>query len=303
VKQVLRNVLGLGAFGLGCLGVSAGCSDTPAGPPIGSAFGGNATTTGGASAGSFSSSGMTTTTGGNTTSTAGTFSTSGTFSMAGTVSTAGTDTGGGGGGGSGAGTGGAAGTTTGGTSAGMAGTGGTPVVGDFPAGCPAPVGAHTGTAFARTCFSITASSCAATTANMDPPAKALDGDEMTRWSTGAVMDSSIKFTFTVDLGSAVMVSGVTATTKNGPNAMPDGPPQIEVSTSPDGNAFTPVACGDTGASIDVGFAATNARYVRLVQHGVAAGNWWAIHELNVYGTGTTCATGTSTHMCTLSVMQ
>jgi hypothetical protein len=125
----------------------------------------------------------------------------------------------------------------------------------------------------------------------------------TRWSTGATMSTSQQFTFTVDLGSEVMVSGVSTTSTKNPNDMSlDTPPQLEVSTSKDGVTFTPVACGDTGATdIDVGFAATAAKFVRLVQHGTKPGNWWTIKELNVYGSPDTCASGTGTHTCTVSV--
>jgi hypothetical protein len=57
------------------------------------------------------------------------------------------------------------------------------------------------------------------------------------------------------------------------------------------------------ADIDIGFAAKAAQYVRLTQVGVKTPNWWSIHELTVYGTGATCASGTGTHMCTTPVTQ
>jgi hypothetical protein len=303
VKQTVRNTVVFSTFGLACIAASGGCSDEPAGNfngfgNTGNATAGAATTMGGSSSGSPSTTaGTPSTTGGTPAGVAGG------FGISGTPSTAGASTAGAGGGGAGSGGAGGGGAGTGGAAAGAGGTG---QIGDFPPGCPAPAGVHTGTEFTRSCFSITASSCAATTGNMNPPGNAIDGMTNTRWSTGAIMASSKQFTFTVDLGSEVMVSGVStsATAKDPPDGTYDTPPQIEVSTSTDGTTFTPVACGDSGVEgIDVGFAAKSAKFVRLVQHGVKTANWWTITELHVYGSGTTCATGTSSHMCTVSVTQ
>jgi hypothetical protein len=298
VKQNVRSSLVLGFLGLATIAATGACSDEE--KPI-ECFGNSGTCTagassGGSSAGSFSSAAGTNSpsTGGMMQGSAGVF-----FGTSGTTSTAGTSfgTGGGGagaggsaagGGAGGAGTAGSAGAGTAG--AGTAGTGGA-------GACGQPTGVHTGTALARTCFSITASHCANTADNKDPPANALDGDTMKRWSTGGAMDTDGKYTFTVNLRSAVMVSGVVATTVNG-----DAPPMIEVSVSTDGAAFTPVACGSVTGDIDVGFTPVSAQYVRLTQKGVKTPNWWSIHELNVYGTGTTCGGGeTPAHVCTVNV--
>jgi hypothetical protein len=301
VNQTLRNSLVTGTFGLACVAASGGCAEEPLGEFNGFGNTGNTTAgttsnTGGSAAGSFNTTaGTPSTAGGTPSGTAGTFGTSGTPATGGSATAAA--------GGAAGGAGGSAGGATAGSGGAAAGAGGTGQIGDFPANCPAPTGAHTGAAFTRTCFSITASSCAASTGNMDNPAKAIDGMDGTRWSTGATMASSQQFTFTVDLGSEVMVTGVSTTSTSNPNDQSlDTPPQIQVATSTDGVAFTPVACGSSGATdIDIGFAAKPAKFVRLVQHGIKTDNWWTIKELNVYGTGTTCAAGTGTHTCTVSV--
>jgi hypothetical protein len=283
----------LGTFGLAIL-ASSGCSDEPTGGFAGFGNNGNSSagtspSSGGSSAGTFSSTSGSPGVSGSNVGVSGTsFSVSGASSTAGSPGTAG-------GGAGGAGTAGAGGAGTAGSAgAGTAGTGGS------PGSCPAPTGVHTGTAFTRTCFAITASHCANTAENKDPPVNTLDGDAMTRWSTGGAMDTARKYTFTVDLGAPVMVSGVLAPTKAGSG---DAPPEVEVAVAMSAaGPFTPVACGTVATDIDIGFAATNAQFVRLTQVGVKTPNWWSITELNVYGTGTTCAGGgTGTHVCTVNV--
>jgi hypothetical protein len=166
----------------------------------------------------------------------------------------------------------------------------------FPAGCPAPTGTHSATALTRTCFNTNASDCAATDMNMNPAKQAIDDSTMTRFSTGVKQDQvGTHFTWEVDLGAAVMIDGITATS----NAT-DFAPGLMVSVSPDGTTFTNVACTPTGAMVtDVSFAATSAKVVRLTQYG-NSDKWWSLYDFNIYGTGTTCGggAGTPTDACT-----
>jgi hypothetical protein len=209
----------------------------------------------------------------------------------GTFGSAGTDTGG------------AAGTAAGGTAAGAgtAGTdaGGAPGGSDFPAACPAPAATHSQNAATRTCWSAVASECAMITGNdglQNPATAAIDAaGATTRFSTGAKMLTSQAFTLTIDLGSAIMIDGVSLVSKD-----IDYAPSLEVSTSTDNNTFTPVACGTGNVTTDFGFTAVNARYVRFVQHGIAD-SWWSVHDLNIYRSadGDSCGGGgTQTNMCT-----
>jgi hypothetical protein len=235
--------------------------------------------------------------------TAGTFGSSGTggtFAAGGTFGTSGTDTGGvatAGGGAGGA----AAGTTSAGTGGAAAGTGGSGggAATDFPAGCAAPTGTHGATALTRSCWALTASDCAKTAQNMNPPLQAIDAaGATTRFSTGATMATSKAFTFQIDLGTAVMVNGVQVVS-GGTKVPMDFAPQLEVAVSVNGTDFSSVACGDGMLTTDFSFTAVSARYVKLIQHGIAD-SWWSIHDLNVYAaTGDTCAGGgTQMETCT-----
>jgi len=296
VKQNLRNSFILGAFALTCLQAGAGCSAEDGGPAIGAAgtFSNPTNNTAGTPAasgsGSFTTPMAGTSSGGtsSTSSFGGTFANAGTFSMAGSAVVGGAETGGTGTAGTGT-----AGTGTAGTAA-----GGTAGGGDFPAGCPAPSAtAHGATALTNTCFGAKASDCAMTTDNMNPPTQAIDAAGIaTRFATGVKMTASKLFTFDVDLGAAVMVNGVQVASEAGKM---DYAPQLEVAVSMDGTTFTPVACGPGAVTTDFSFTATNARYVRLVQHGIADA-WWSIWDLKVYAaTGTTCAGGgTQMNTCT-----
>ncbi len=305
MKQTLRNLSFFSVISVAFIATTGGCSDE-ATTPIGA---GNFPTSsgsssGGSSAGTFGASGSATGGSGNSgsatggTGTAGTFGTSGTTTggtgTAGTFGTSGTATGGGGAGGAGgvaAGGGGA-----GGVAAGGGGAGGGAST-DFPANCPAPTGTHGATPLTRSCWGAKANECAATGDNMNPPVQAIDAaGETTRFSTGAKMLTSQAFTFELDLGSEVMVNGVKVTSKDGTL---DYAPQLQIATSTDGTTFTPVACGTGGVITDFSFTAKAAKYVRIIQHGVADG-WWSVHDLNVYAsTGDTCAGGgTQTNVCT-----
>ena len=135
-----------------------------------------------------------------------------------------------------------------------------------------------------------------TTANMNPPALALDGSATTRFSTGEEMSAeTAPFTYQVDMTTAVMISGVKVDSTNA--AATDFAPNLEVEVSTDGTTWKPVACGPGALVTDFSFAAVSARYVRITQNGSAAtgagSGWWSIYEFNVYGaTGTekACAT-------------
>ena len=297
MKPTLRNSFIVGTFALTCLQVGAGCSSDEGGTPIGSAgtftntAGTPASTAGTAGTGSFTMPMAGTSAGGTpVTGFGGTFgNAAGTFGSAGTpASTAGTASGGTATGGTGT-----AGTATGGTATGGTGAG----ADDFPAGCPAPSAtAHGATPLTRTCWGAKASDCAQTNDNKNPPTQAIDAAGITtRFATGVKMTASKLFTFDLDLGSPLMVNGVSVVSEAGKL---DFAPQLEVSTSTDGTTFTPVACGTGAVTTDFSFTAVNARYVRFVQHGIAD-SWWSVWDLNVFSAaGDTCAGGGGTQMNT-----
>jgi hypothetical protein len=198
---------------------------------------------------------------------------------------------------------------TGGTTAGTGGAGGTPAGGtpaaggggaasDFPANCAMSTGQHSANALTKTCWKASATDCSdsgSIASLKNPPAQAVDADQATRFSTGAHVTTSQIFKLDIDMGKAVMINGVAITAD-----MSDYPPQVEVDVSTDGTAFTPVACVSSSTVTDVSFTATNARYVRLISHGIADQVWWSIKDIAVYRSGDadTCGAGDTTTACT-----
>jgi len=111
------------------------------------------------------------------------------------------------------------------------------------------------------------------------PANALDGNALTRWSTGQPQTSGQWFQ--VDLGSARPFSRIVMDSAAG-----EFPSGYEVYVSNDGtNWGKPIVIGaGTAQSITLNFPSQVARYIRLVQTGNAA-NWWSLIEFNVYAGG------------------
>jgi hypothetical protein len=137
-------------------------------------------------------------------------------------------------------------------------------------------------ALTRTGWILTASSTAAS----DTPNKALDGDAATRWSSGTPQASGQSIQ--LDMQAPQTFDGLTLDAGGSSGDYPRG---FQVYASNDtGNFGAPIATG-AGASalVTVAFPAQTARYLRVV---LTAGNtkWWSIHELNVFGYGTTIPT-------------
>nr|BFE58803.1 hypothetical protein GCM10020063_033290 [Dactylosporangium thailandense] len=130
----------------------------------------------------------------------------------------------------------------------------------------------------RTAWTVTASS----TAGADVPARVVDGDTGTRWSTGTPMANGQWLQ--VDLGSAQTFDRLRMDSAGSPNDYARG---YQIQTSADGVTWSaPIATGTgTAAQVTVGFAAVTARYVRIVQTGTST-SWWSIAELNLDTSGT-----------------
>jgi hypothetical protein len=291
VKQTLRNTALFGVFGLTCLGALGACS-SEATPSPGFNNGGSAGTfsSGGTTGGSFGTGGGTGGAGMMTPITGGTFG-SGTAGTPAAGGTAGATA-----------TGGAGGTTAGTAGTASGGTGGSAPTIDFPANCPMPAASHAADKLTRTCWKASATECSLgnDAALVNPPSNVIDADVATRFSTGSKMDGSQKFSFDIDMGKAVMINGVSTTTAAPMNGgAGDIPPNIQVAVSTDGTTWTPVACTTNALNADIAFAATSARYVRLVQHGTADA-WWSMGDVNVYRSGAddTCGEGATTTACT-----
>jgi len=126
---------------------------------------------------------------------------------------------------------------------------------------------------------------ASSSAGADVPARAIDQNTATRWSTGASMTNGQ--TFTLDLGSAQKFDQVTVDAGGSTGDYPRG---VTVQVSTDGTSWTPVTSATgTSAKVTVSFAAQTARYLRLVQTG-SSSSWWSIAELDVLTAGTTTTT-------------
>jgi len=117
-------------------------------------------------------------------------------------------------------------------------------------------------------------------ANM-PPANALDGNALTRWSTGQSQASGQWFQ--IDLGSAQAFNRIVM--DSGLNEFPRG---YQVYTSNDGTNWGAAIASGAGSSqsTSVSFAAQVARYIRVMQTGSASASW-SLAEINVYSGGTT----------------
>jgi beta-glucosidase len=131
----------------------------------------------------------------------------------------------------------------------------------------------TPTPLPRTAWTVTASS----TGGTDVPARMIDANTATRWSTGTPMVNGQWLT--VDLGSAQTFRQLRMDSAGSANDYARG---YQILTSDDGTTWSaPVATGTgTAALITVAFPARTARYVRVVQTGTAS-NWWSVAELNL----------------------
>ena len=130
----------------------------------------------------------------------------------------------------------------------------------------------------RTGWIATASSSPTICCQGDTPAKAIDGDSTTRWSSGVAQGSGNQW-FQIDLGATQYFDRIAmdAGASSG-----DYPRAYEVFVSNDGaNWGDPIASGPGGQLTTIKFDPQIARYFRIVQTGTAS-NWWSIHELDVY---------------------
>ncbi|WP_229688602.1 DUF1996 domain-containing protein [Micromonospora yangpuensis] len=103
------------------------------------------------------------------------------------------------------------------------------------------------------------------------PAKMLDGDPRSRFTSGTPMVDGQSVT--VDMRSARSVSGISLLSNGSDYAR-----RYQVYLSNDGSNWgSPVASGPGAETIAADFAPRNARYIRVVQTG-SASNWWSVAE-------------------------
>jgi beta-glucosidase len=135
------------------------------------------------------------------------------------------------------------------------------------------VGSSGSAALSRTGWAATASPSSST----DVPARMLDGDAGTRWSSGTPMANGN--TVTLDLGAARTFGRVVMDSAGSTADYARGY-RIDVST--DNSTWRTAGSGTgTGAVVTATIGSQTARYVRITQTGSAT-SWWSIAELNLY---------------------
>ena len=148
------------------------------------------------------------------------------------------------------------------------------VYGSAPAPTATPGASCTGAVLSRSGWLPTASA----SGPGDVPANTLDGNAATRWSSGAAQTNGQWFQ--IDMLSARTFCKLTldAVTSTG-----DYPRGYQVFVSNDGTNWGSAVATGTGTAqlITINFAIQTARYLKIVQTG-SVGNWWSLHELNVY---------------------
>jgi len=116
--------------------------------------------------------------------------------------------------------------------------------------------------------------CAGLPPSSTDPQNAIDGNSLTRYSTGRLQGSPVDDEMvTVDFGDTVTISGLRLVTDNG-----DGAVAYRVEYSTNGTLwrrFVPDVAGLGGDILPITLP------IRVIQTGSSATNWWSIHELTV----------------------
>ncbi len=108
------------------------------------------------------------------------------------------------------------------------------------------------------------------------PAKMIDGDPKSRWSSGE--GQSGEMNLEIDLGQEQTFTEIVVDSSL---SIGDYLRTYAVQTSDDGTTWTDVAAGPGRAGVTViALPATTTRYLRILSTG-SSGSWWSIHELNL----------------------
>jgi O-glycosyl hydrolase len=132
-----------------------------------------------------------------------------------------------------------------------------------------------GTALPRTGWTATASD---TSPNNDGPANMLDGNSDTRYSSGTGQYDGLWIR--VDMGQTQTFSKILLDVGGSTG---DYARSAEVYVSTDGTDWAKVSSVTDGQRVElISFPTQTARYIKVVNTGNAASNWWSIAELNAY---------------------
>lgn len=115
--------------------------------------------------------------------------------------------------------------------------------------------------------------------NSGAAGNALDGNVSTRWDTTAVQVNGQWYT--VDMKENNTFNKISLDITASPNDYPRG---FQVFVSTDGTNFGSSIASGAGTSTitEITFPLQTARYIKIVQTGSAPGNYWSIHEYNIY---------------------
>lgn len=116
-------------------------------------------------------------------------------------------------------------------------------------------------------------------ANGGSAGKAIDGSAESRYTSEKFMEPGMWFQ--IELEKETSVTGVVLDAGGSANDYPRG---YQVSLSDDGVKWSePVAKGDSKNPVtDIQFPAARTKFIRITQLGKADGNFWSIHELQVF---------------------
>ncbi len=108
---------------------------------------------------------------------------------------------------------------------------------------------------------------------------AVDGKLETRYDTKAFQVPGMWFQ--IELPAETEIGGLTLETGKSPN---DYPREYKVEVSPDGQIWTkPIATGKgSGSTTNIHFPAVTTKFIRITQLGSVKGNYWSIHDLQIY---------------------
>jgi hypothetical protein len=112
---------------------------------------------------------------------------------------------------------------------------------------------------------------------------AVDGNAGTRYTTGVHQTPGMWFQ--IELPQETKIAGLELDSMKSPNDYPRG---YTVEISSDGSTWKSVSTGKgNGPITNIVFSPAKAKFIRITQTGSVAGNFWSIHELQIFAANDT----------------
>lgn len=124
--------------------------------------------------------------------------------------------------------------------------------------------------------------CTNIPASQKEPRYAVDGDAVSRYTSGRPQGSAGAETATLTFPRSVSLTGIKLFT----SAPGDGPAAYRLDYATSGTnfaAFSPAIAGTGSDNLTINFPATTMQAIRVTQTGSKAAPWWSIHELTLLG--------------------